>query len=229
MRERSSRACFEAAPAIFSARKAAISIWRGSGPASWPTRSPAVQATLRRLRRARHGGVGRGRRCLARRPLSTTARPMTGSGSTPRRLLLFRQELREEMRSYLDRGYETVKMKIGGAPWSRTYGASTAVGRLAVDANGRSISTPRLPMRARSIPSGCFGSRSSAIELSPAGGTDAALCGRHRDGEKLFSLQDALLIRHAGHRPKRQRTQATVPTRITLWPATASAHLMAEA
>ena len=47
------------------------------------------------------------------------------------------------MRGYLDRGYTTVKMKIGGRRWKKTCVAlkrKTELGpeqRLAVDANGR--------------------------------------------------------------------------------------------
>src|SRR5215471_1078418 len=52
--------------------------------------------------------------------------------------------LRSEMRSYLDRGYNVVKMKIGGAPIDEDRARVEAVlaeigrdGQLAVDANGR--------------------------------------------------------------------------------------------
>ncbi|CAN5696350.1 hypothetical protein BH23CHL2_BH23CHL2_02000 [soil metagenome] len=52
--------------------------------------------------------------------------------------------LREEMQGYLDRGYDTVKMKIGGAPLEEDVRRIEAVlelvgdgRRLAVDANGR--------------------------------------------------------------------------------------------
>lgn len=55
------------------------------------------------------------------------------------------QALVDEMRSYLDRGYDTVKMKIGGAPLSEDLRRIEAVlnllggegRRLCVDANGR--------------------------------------------------------------------------------------------
>ncbi|MFX9216670.1 enolase C-terminal domain-like protein, partial [Acinetobacter baumannii] len=52
--------------------------------------------------------------------------------------------LRKEMRGYLDRGYNVVKMKIGGAPLTedraRIEAVLNEIGRdaqLAVDANGR--------------------------------------------------------------------------------------------
>ena len=52
--------------------------------------------------------------------------------------------MRAEMRSYLDRGYTVVKMKIGGAPIDenrqRIEAVLTEIGsqaQLAVDANGR--------------------------------------------------------------------------------------------
>ena len=54
------------------------------------------------------------------------------------------QGLRDEMQSYLDRGYSVVKMKIGGASLSEDAGRIEAVlkmlapgQQLAVDANGR--------------------------------------------------------------------------------------------
>jgi L-alanine-DL-glutamate epimerase-like enolase superfamily enzyme len=54
------------------------------------------------------------------------------------------RKLQDEMRSYLDRGYSVVKMKIGGAPLEEDIARIEAVievvgdgRRLAVDANGR--------------------------------------------------------------------------------------------
>src|SRR5699024_2159491 len=55
------------------------------------------------------------------------------------------EELQAEMRGYLDLGYDTVKMKIGGAPLADDLKRIEAVievlggdgSRLAVDANGR--------------------------------------------------------------------------------------------
>ena len=62
--------------------------------------------------------------------------------------------LRAEMRGYLDRGYNVVKMKIGGASIDDDRGRIELVleelgseGRLAVDANGRFIWRRRSPMQ----------------------------------------------------------------------------------
>ena len=77
--------------------------------------------------------------------------------------------LRAEMRSYLDRGYTVVKMKIGGASIDEDRARIEAVlselgsqGRLAVDANGRFDLEPRLPTRKCCALIRCSGTRKPA-------------------------------------------------------------------
>src|SRR5438874_8843247 len=77
--------------------------------------------------------------------------------------------LQDEMRRYMERGYSVVKMKIGGAPLDEDVRRIEAVlqvvgdgSRLAVDANGKSISRPRSPTGAPSPPTACAGTRRQA-------------------------------------------------------------------
>ena len=74
------------------------------------------------------------------------ARPTRGSSSTPPAAIIGKDfsALRAEMRSYVERGYNVVKMKIGGAAIDedrrRIEAVLTDIGgeaQLAVDANGR--------------------------------------------------------------------------------------------
>jgi D(-)-tartrate dehydratase len=121
--------------------------------------------------------------------------------------------LRAEMRSYLDRGYTVVKMKIGGersstrpaADRSRSDGDREQA-QLAVDANGRfNLETPFL------MPRCCASTRSSGtknpatcsiIGCSPR--WQNSIRGSMATGENLFSQQDARnLIRHGRMRPDR--------------------------
>jgi len=125
--------------------------------------------------------------------------------------------LRQEMRSYLDRGYTVVKMKIGGAPIAedqRRIEAALAElkpgQQLAVDANGRFD----LPTALR------YGEMLSKYDLfwyeeagDPLDYELQAELARHYDrplatGENLFSMVDARnLIRHGGMRPDRDWLQ----------------------
>ena len=78
--------------------------------------------------------------------------------------------LRGEMRGYLDRGYNVVKMKIGGAPMAEDRMRIEAVleeigkdARLAVDANGRFDLETRSPMPKCCATIRCSGTRRPAI------------------------------------------------------------------
>ena len=125
--------------------------------------------------------------------------------------------LTAEMRSYLDRGYTVVKMKIGGAPLAEDQKRIEAVlkilpqgCRLAVDANGRfDLATAIAYARAL-----------SAYDLfwyeEPGDPLDFELQARLAEhyakpmatGENLFSMQDARnLIRYGGMRPDRDWLQ----------------------
>jgi len=125
--------------------------------------------------------------------------------------------LEREMRSYLERGYAVVKMKIGGAPLAEDCRRIEAVldllgpgQRLAVDANGR-FDLPTAIAYARAL---------SAYDLfwyeEPGDPLDFALQaelaghyeGAMATGENLFSMQDARnLIRYGGMRPDRDWLQ----------------------
>jgi D(-)-tartrate dehydratase len=125
--------------------------------------------------------------------------------------------LRDEMRSYLDRGYDTVKMKIGGASLAedlrRIDAVLAVVGsgvRLAVDANGRFDLDTALTYARALEP---YGLRWFE---EPGDPLDYELQARLADhyaqpmatGENLFSLQDARnLIRYAGLRPQQDVLQ----------------------
>jgi L-alanine-DL-glutamate epimerase-like enolase superfamily enzyme len=125
--------------------------------------------------------------------------------------------LRAEMRGYLDRGYNVVKMKIGGAPIAEDRRRIEAVlaeigpnAKLAVDANGR-FDLPTAIAYAKAL---------SAYDLfwyeEPGDPLDYALqaelaqhyAGPMATGENLFSMQDARnLIRYGGMRPDRDYLQ----------------------
>ena len=128
------------------------------------------------------------------------------------------QRLKDEMRSYLDRGYSTVKMKIGGADLAtdlkRIEAALAVVGgrgeALCVDVNGRFDIDTALAYGDAIAP---YGLRWYEEPLDPLDYLlHAALATRYRGplatGENLFSMQDARnLIRHGGLRPDRDILQ----------------------
>ena len=130
-------------------------------------------------------------------------------------------DLKAEMRSYLDRGYTVCKMKIGGVPGStdplgediaRIEAALEVVGdgNLAVDANGRFDLETAI----------AYGEALKAFDLfwyeEPGDPLDYELqaeLAKHYDrpmatGENLFSHQDARnLLRHGGMRADRDWLQ----------------------
>ena len=126
--------------------------------------------------------------------------------------------LRDEMRGYLDRGYTVVKMKIGGAPSTKTSAGSRRCSprsgsrrSLAVDANGRFDLPDRHRLcRSCCAPIRCSGTRRRAIRSTTR-------CrprwpqfypGPMATGENLFSHQDARnLLRYGGMRPDRDWLQ----------------------
>ncbi len=126
--------------------------------------------------------------------------------------------LQDEMRGYLDLGYTTVKMKIGGAPLAQDLERIEAVlevldgdgARLAVDANGRFDLETALAYAEALAP---YGLR---WYEEPGDPLDFALQARLGEvyphplatGENLFSMQDARnLIRYGGMRPERDVLQ----------------------
>lgn len=126
-------------------------------------------------------------------------------------------QLKEELRAYLALGYDTVKIKIGGAPLDedlrRIEAALEVVGegrRLCVDANGR-FDFPLAVAYANALSP--LGVRWYEEPLDPLDfRMHAALATQYRGpiatGENLFSMQDARnLIRHGGLRPDRDVLQ----------------------
>jgi L-alanine-DL-glutamate epimerase-like enolase superfamily enzyme len=128
------------------------------------------------------------------------------------------QALQDEMRGYLDMGYRTVKMKIGGAPLTedlrRIEAVLEVVGgdgqRLAVDANGRFDLATAIAYAKALEP---FNLRWYEEAGDPL---DFELQARLAEmylytlatGENLFSMPDARnLIRYGGMRPERDVLQ----------------------
>ena len=125
--------------------------------------------------------------------------------------------LRGEMRSYLDRGYTVVKMKIGGAPPDEDRRRIEAVlseigsaNNLAVDANGRfdlqtAIAYARM---LRDYPLFWYEEAGDPLDYRLQAVLADYYPGAMATGENLFSHQDARnLLRHAGMRPDRDWLQ----------------------
>ena len=125
--------------------------------------------------------------------------------------------LRGEMRSYLDRGYTVVKMKIGGAPINEDRARIEAVlaelgsvGRLAVDANGRfdletAIAYAKM---LRAYPLFWYEEAGDPLDYTLQAALSDFYPGPMATGENLFSHQDARnLLRHGGMRPDRDWLQ----------------------
>ncbi|WP_434051016.1 MAG: mandelate racemase/muconate lactonizing enzyme family protein [Roseibium sp.] len=127
------------------------------------------------------------------------------------------EALRAEMRSYVDRGYTVVKMKIGGASMEedrrRIESVLEEIGsdaQLAVDANGRFDLETAIAYAAmlRSYPLFWFEEIGDPLDYR----LQAAMAGFYpapmATGENLFSHQDARnLLRYGGMRPDRDWLQ----------------------
>ena len=125
--------------------------------------------------------------------------------------------LRAEMRSYLDRGYTVVKMKIGGETIAEDRRRIEAVltelngkAQLAVDANGRFdlLTAIEYAKMLREYPLFWYEEAGDPLDYQ----LQAALAEHYpapmATGENLFSHQDARnLIRHGGMRPDRDWLQ----------------------
>jgi L-alanine-DL-glutamate epimerase-like enolase superfamily enzyme len=125
--------------------------------------------------------------------------------------------LRAEMRGYLDRGYNVVKMKIGGAPIAEDRARIEAVlteidgqAQLAVDANGRfdletAIAYARM---LRDYPLFWYEEAGDPLDFALQAALAEFYPGSMATGENLFSHQDARnLIRYGGMRPDRDWLQ----------------------
>ena len=128
------------------------------------------------------------------------------------------KDLQDEMRGFLDGGYEIVKMKIGGADLAEDLRRIEAVlevldgdgSRLMVDANGKFDLQTALEYGKAIDPYGLFWYEEVGDPLDY--GLNATLSENYRNpiatGENLFSLQDARnLIRYGGMRPDRDFVQ----------------------
>jgi L-alanine-DL-glutamate epimerase-like enolase superfamily enzyme len=126
-------------------------------------------------------------------------------------------KLRDEMRSYLDRGYTVVKMKIGGETIAedqrRIEAVLTEIGpvcRLAVDANGRfdletAIAYAKM---LRQYDLFWYEEAGDPLDYQLQAALGEFYPGPMATGENLFSHQDARnLIRHGGMRPDRDWLQ----------------------
>jgi len=125
--------------------------------------------------------------------------------------------LQDEMRGYLDLGYTTVKMKIGGAPLAEDLKRIEAVlelvgagEKLAVDANGRFDRETAIAYAKALAPYGLRWYEEAGDPLDFA--LQAALADHYQGpmatGENLFSMPDARnLIRYGGMRPDRDVLQ----------------------
>ncbi len=125
--------------------------------------------------------------------------------------------LRAEMRSYLDRGYNVVKMKIGGASIAEDRTRIEAVlaeigsqAQLAVDANGRfdletAIAYARM---LREYPLFWYEEVGDPLDYALQAALSEFYPGPMATGENLFSHQDARnLLRYGGMRPDRDYLQ----------------------
>jgi D(-)-tartrate dehydratase len=125
--------------------------------------------------------------------------------------------LRGEMRSYLDRGYNVVKMKIGGAPIAEDRTRIEAVleeigkdAQLAVDANGRfdletAIAYAKM---LRDYPLFWYEEAGDPLDFQLQAALAEFYPAPMATGENLFSHQDARnLIRYGGMRPDRDWLQ----------------------
>jgi len=126
-------------------------------------------------------------------------------------------QLKDEMRSYLDRGYTVVKMKIGGAPLEQdrrriesVLGMLPSGCKLAVDANGRfDLDTAIAYAKALSdYDLFWYEEAGDPLDFELQAVLRSYYAGPMATGENLFSMQDARnLVRHGGMRPDRDWLQ----------------------
>jgi L-alanine-DL-glutamate epimerase-like enolase superfamily enzyme len=126
-------------------------------------------------------------------------------------------KLKDEMRSYLDRGYTVVKMKVGGAPLADDLKRIEAVlgmlpegCSLAVDANGR-FDLPTAVEYARALSAYrlfWYEEAGDPLDYELQAELAKHYAGSMATGENLFSMQDARnLIRYGGMRRDRDWLQ----------------------
>ena len=126
-------------------------------------------------------------------------------------------QLKQEMQSYLDRGYSVVKMKIGGASLKedceRIESVLKILGpgqQLAVDANGRFDLKMSMDygLALSNYPLFWYEEAGDPLDYELQAKLGEVYQGSMATGENLFSMQDARnLIRHGGMRPDRDWLQ----------------------
>jgi len=131
------------------------------------------------------------------------------------------EALQDEMRGYLDLGYDIVKMKIGGediaSDQARIEAALAVVGdgqRLAVDANGRFDLETAIAYADMMSPYNLFWYEEAGdpLDYQLQAVLGEVYPGSMATGENLFSVQDARnLIRYAGMRADRDWLQFDPP------------------
>ena len=164
---------------------------------------------------------------IAGKPLFQLLAERYGNGKADRRVFVYAaggyyypgkdlELLKREMKSYADRGYTVVKMKIGGATLEEDIRRIEAVlsvldgQRLAVDANGRFDLKTAIAYAEALSKYDLFWYEEAGDPLDFALQAELAkhYSGSMATGENLFSMQDARnLIRYGGMRPDRDWLQ----------------------
>lgn len=165
---------------------------------------------------------------IAEKPLFQLLAEQYGNGQVNQKIFVYAaggyyypgkddSQLKGEMRSYLDRGYNVVKMKIGGASLSEDLRRIESVlsvvkdgQQLAVDANGRFDLDAAIAYAKALSQYDLFWYEEAGDPLDYE--LQATLRNYYKNpmatGENLFSMQDARnLIRHGGMRPDRDWLQ----------------------
>lgn len=165
---------------------------------------------------------------IADKPLFQLLAERHGDGQVNRKVFVYAaggyyypgkddSQLKDEMRSYLDRGYSVVKMKIGGASLDEDLRRIDSVlsilkdgQRLAVDANGRFDLDTAIAYAKALSQYNLFWYEEAGDPLDYE--LQATLRNYYKNpmatGENLFSMQDARnLIRHGGMRADRDWLQ----------------------
>ncbi|MDX1331223.1 MAG: mandelate racemase/muconate lactonizing enzyme family protein, partial [Burkholderiaceae bacterium] len=165
---------------------------------------------------------------IAEKPLFQLLAEQYGNGQVNQKIFVYAaggyyypgkddSQLKDEMRSYLDRGYNVVKMKIGGASLSEDLRRIESVlsvlkdgQQLAVDANGRFDLDAAIAYAKALSQYDLFWYEEAGDPLDYE--LQATLRNYYKNpmatGENLFSMQDARnLIRHGGMRPDRDWLQ----------------------
>lgn len=164
---------------------------------------------------------------IAQKPLFRLLAERYGNGKANRRIFVYAaggyyypgkdlESLKREMKSYVDRGYNVVKMKIGGATLDEDITRIEAVlsilngQRLAVDANGRFDLKTAIAYAQALSKYNLFWYEEAGDPLDYALQAELArhYSGSMATGENLFSMQDARnLVRYGGMRPDRDWLQ----------------------